>query len=68
MEDENTMTKRWVKIYPSYIDKEMKHSEGRKVSNAYAVDKPNSGEIYQICSGLLKLSCKVEYVYNYCKN
>ena len=64
MENENDLQKRWIKVYPIYIDKDFKHSEGRKVSSVYAVEKPTAHEIYQICNGLLKLQCKVENVKN----
>jgi hypothetical protein len=62
MESEDKTVKTWLKIYPSYIDKEIKHSEGRKVSLPYAVDKPSAQEIFLICQNLLKLPCKLEYV------
>jgi signal recognition particle subunit SEC65 len=61
--EDNKATKTWIKIYPSYIDKELKHSAGRKVSLPYAVDKPLAQEIYVVCTNLLKLPCKLEYVH-----
>jgi signal recognition particle subunit SEC65 len=63
MESEETTVKTWLKIYPPYIDKELKHSEGRKVSLTYAVEKPIAQEIFLICQNLLKLPCKLDYVY-----
>ena len=55
-----SVEKTWVKVYPSYIDKELKHSEGRKVSAVYAVDKPTVQEIYIICKQLFGLDCSIE--------
>lgn len=52
--------KTWVKVYPSYIDKGLKHSEGRRVSAVYAVDKPTVHEIYIICKQLFGLDCSIE--------
>lgn len=62
MENENDLKKRWVKIYPQYIDKALKHSEGRKVSASIAVENPTTKGILGICSETLKLSCKEESV------
>ena len=42
MENKDNLKKKWVKIYPSYIDKGLKVSEGRKVSNTIAVENPTA--------------------------
>ena len=34
--------KKWIKIYPIYIDKAVKVSEGRKVSLANAAENPTA--------------------------
>ena len=60
MESNQTIQKTWIKIYPSYIDKDLKQSEGRKVSALYAVDKPTVPEIYVICRDIFGLECNVE--------
>ena len=60
MENQATLQQNWIKIYPSYIDKELKHSEGRKVSEVYAVEKPNVPEIYLVCKEIFGLDCAIE--------
>jgi signal recognition particle subunit SEC65 len=62
MESEDKISKTWIKVYPSYLDKELKHSDGRKVALPYAVEKPIAQEIFLVCTNILKLNCKVEYV------
>jgi signal recognition particle subunit SRP19 len=60
MESDNITTKTWIKIYPSYIDKELKHSEGRKVSNELAIEKPSAHEIYTILKNVFDMDCKAQ--------
>lgn len=55
--------KKWIKIYPIYIDKAVKVSEGRKVSLAYAAENPTAKNIYDVCTQFLGLNCKIEEVY-----
>jgi signal recognition particle subunit SEC65 len=62
MEQADTMKKQWVKVYPSYIDKALKHSEGRKISATLAVENPNIKEIFAICAEELRLDSKMEVV------
>lgn len=61
--DEKTLLKHWVKIYPTYLDKTLKVSEGRKVANTLAVETPTLQEIAEICVNLLKLPIKPQAVY-----
>ena len=63
MEKTEDKKKKWIKIYPSYIDKALKHSEGRKVAINYAVENPNIREIFGVCSTILSLECKEEIVF-----
>ncbi len=63
MESSKDIKKKWIKIYPSYIDKGLKCSEGRKVSASIAVDNPNIKEIFVVCAEILKLDAKGEIVY-----
>jgi hypothetical protein len=62
MESSEALQKKWVKIYPSYIDKALKHSEGRKVSSAIAVENPTCRDIFIVCSEILKLNCSEQFV------
>jgi signal recognition particle subunit SEC65 len=62
MEQVDQLQKKWIKIYPSYLDKDLKCSEGRKISSNIAVSNPNTKEIFVVCSELLKLGCKEEKV------
>jgi signal recognition particle subunit SEC65 len=62
MEQADQIQKKWVKIYPSYLDKDIKCSEGRKIPLEIAVSNPNTKEIFVVCSELLKLGCKEEKV------
>jgi signal recognition particle subunit SEC65 len=52
--------KNWIKVYPIYIDKNTKLSEGRKVAIKYAVEQPVSSDIYQALTKILNLPCKLE--------
>ena len=62
METTDGIQKNWVKIYPSYLDKNIKHSEGRKVPNDVAVENPTSREIFFDCGEILRLNAKEEKV------
>ena len=50
MESSENLEKKWIKIYPIYIDKALKYSEGRKVSLAHAAENPTAKDIYTVCS------------------
>ena len=52
--------KNWIRIYPIYIDKDVKLSEGRKVSINYSCEQPSSSDIYQALTNVLNLPCKLE--------
>ncbi len=60
MESQSTLTKNWVKIYPSYIDSTLKQSEGRKVSIEYSVDNPTVPELFLVCKELFGLDSTIE--------
>lgn len=60
MESDDLLKKKWVKVYPSYIDKTLKYSEGRRVASTIAVESPNIKEIFIICAEVLKLDCAQE--------
>jgi signal recognition particle subunit SEC65 len=62
MEKTEDLKKKWIKFYPSYIDKGLKYGEGRKVSSAIAVENPTAREIFIICGEYMKLDCVEEYV------
>lgn len=62
MENSDSLKKKWIKVYPNYIDKAIKHSEGRKVSNAFAVESPSAKEIFGVCAEILNLNSKLENV------
>ena len=53
--------KKYVKVYPIYIDKKVKYSEGRKINAELCVENPNSLVIQRVCTELLGLKCKFEY-------
>ena len=63
MEQAEDVQKKWVKFYPSYIDKDLKCSEGRRIPSEIAVSNPTTKEIFAVCSEGLKLNCKEEKVY-----
>ena len=42
----------FIKIYPNYIDKDMKISEGRKINSEISVSNPHIKEIYYVCKNL----------------
>jgi len=61
METKEKLVKTWIKIYPIYIDKSLKRSEGRKVADEFAVENPNIKELYTIIKSL-SLECLAENV------
>ena len=52
--------KKYVKVYPIYIDKEVKYSEGRKINTELCIEKPDCMLIQRVCTELLGLKCKFE--------
>ena len=52
--------KKYVKIYPIYMDKTIKYSEGRKINIELCVENPRAKDIYRICEEILGLKCKLE--------
>jgi len=61
MESNDKLKKTYTKIYPIYIDKRLKRSEGRKVADEYSVENPTIKEIYQIVKSI-DLECFPENV------
>jgi signal recognition particle subunit SRP19 len=55
MENNDALRKKFIKIYPIYIDKQLKHSEGRKVPLSDAVENPLAEEIQAVCVKILGL-------------
>ena len=53
--------KKYVKVYPIYIDKEVKYSEGRKINTELCIEKPDCMLIQRVCTELLGLKCKFEF-------
>ena len=49
MEKDSNKSKEWIKIYPIYLDKAMKKSEGRKLGTQYCVENPSIKELFVIC-------------------
>ena len=62
MESQDKIEKKWVKVYPIYIDKGVKIREGRKVSLLNSTEEPNAKAIYQVCKEFFGLNCKIEEV------
>jgi signal recognition particle subunit SEC65 len=62
MENNEALKKKYIKIYPSYIDKQLKHSEGRKVPLSVAVENPLTTEINAVCNQILGLDSASEKV------
>ena len=63
MEEETKLTeeeKKYVKVYPIYMDKGVKYSEGRKINIDLCVENPKAKEIFRVCSEILGLKCKLE--------
>ena len=52
--------KKYVKVYPIYIDKGVKYCEGRKINKELCVENPKAKDIYRVCSEFLGLKCKLE--------
>ncbi|CAI2322612.1 unnamed protein product [Caenorhabditis sp. 36 PRJEB53466] len=44
--------KRWVVIYPSYIDKKKTAKQGRRIAKALAVENPTSVEIHDVLAAI----------------
>ncbi len=65
MESKENIEKKWVKVYPIYIDKEVKISEGRKVNLQDSTEQPTVKAIYQVVTEFLGLKGKIEEVYYY---
>jgi signal recognition particle subunit SEC65 len=63
METNDKIMKTWIKIYPIYVDKGMKRSEGRKVADEFAVPNPTLKEIFAIVKSI-NLECSAEDVKN----
>ncbi len=62
MESESNSKKKWVKVYPCYIDKSLKCHEGRKVSSELAIENPTVKEIFFVCAEAMKIDCASEVV------
>ena len=63
MEEEPKLTeeeKKYVKVYPIYIDKNVKYSEGRKINKEICVENPKAKDIFRVCNEILGLKCKLE--------
>ena len=61
--------KKWIKVYPIYVDKALKLSEGRRVKIESGCEKPTAKDVFTVCSNFLGLECKVEPVitfFNHC--
>ncbi|PXF48804.1 Signal recognition particle 19 kDa protein [Gracilariopsis chorda] len=59
--------RRWVVIYPPYIDKNRKEKEGRKIAKEKCVEKPNMKEVFD-CATLLRLQTALELDKAYCRD
>ena len=64
MESKEKIEKKWVKVYPIYIDKAVKISEGRKVNLNNSTEEPTAKAIYQVVTEFFGLNAKIEEVYN----
>lgn len=60
-------TRRWVVIYPPYIDKLRKESEGRKIAKDKCVEKPTMKEVFD-CVQMLKFQTALELNKAYCRD
>ena len=63
MEEETKLTeeeKKYVKVYPIYLDKNIKYSEGRKINKEICVENPKAKDIFRVCTEILGLKCKLE--------
>ena len=52
--------KKYVKVYPIYIDKAVKYCQGRKINKELCIENPMAKDIYRVCNELLGLKCKLE--------
>ena len=52
--------KKYVKVYPIYIDKTLKYAEGRKIKVDLCVERPKAKDIFRVCNEILGLKCKLE--------
>ena len=62
-EEEGKLTeeeKKSVKVYPIYIDKNSKYSNGRRIKKEFCVENPTIMLIERVCKEILGLKCKVE--------
>lgn len=65
--EENVLTqnkKDFIHVYPNYIDKENKVTEGRKVNKEKCVSNVTCEEIYNAISKVIGLKCIPQYVKN----
>ena len=60
--EKREIDKNIIKLYPIYLDKTCKVSEGRRVNNDLAIENVTSEEIYNVLTNILKFPCKAEYV------
>jgi len=59
MDTEGKDTKKWVVIYPVYLNAKKTIAEGRKIGVSNAVDNPTSNEISEVCK-FLGFECIIE--------
>ena len=52
MEKNAKQSTEWIKIYPNYLDKTIKKSEGRKMGSQFCVENPTIKELYVICKSM----------------
>ena len=52
--------KKYVKVYPIYINKNVKYSKGRQINLELCVEKPDSMQIMKVCKELLGLTCRLQ--------
>lgn len=62
MEESHAKDKNIIKIYPSYFDKNLKVSDGRRVCLNDAIEDPSCEEVYNAIHQILKFECVPEYV------
>jgi len=65
MESNENLEKKWIKVYPIYIDKGVKLSEGRKVNLENSTEEPTARAIYQVATEFFGLKAKIEEVNYY---
>mmetsp|Transcript_11466 Transcript_11466/g.11792 ORF Transcript_11466/g.11792 Transcript_11466/m.11792 type:complete len:132 (+) Transcript_11466:16-411(+) len=51
----------YIKIYPNYIDKEVKVSEGRRVNMELAIPNVTAEEIFNAATRVLLFKCEPQY-------